>query len=59
MWSVSRRVATLVAAEAAHRPVAVVVSAMAGRTNEMVPGVDSAGRPRPDFRPTTTSTTPW
>lgn len=40
-----RRVATLVAAEAAKGPVAVVVSAMAGRTNEMVAWVDSAGPP--------------
>ena len=31
-----RRVARLVAAEASVRPVAVVVSAMAGKTNELV-----------------------
>ncbi|MBW3616832.1 MAG: aspartate kinase [Proteobacteria bacterium] len=42
-----RGVATLVAAEAAKGPVAVVVSAMAGRTNEMVAWVDSAGPPAP------------
>jgi aspartate kinase len=38
-----RRVARLVAAEAAHRPVAVVVSAMAGKTNELVAWTDAAG----------------
>jgi aspartate kinase len=38
-----RRVARHVAAEAAHRPVAVVVSAMAGRTNELVAWTDAAG----------------
>jgi aspartate kinase len=38
-----RRVARLVAAEAAHRPVAVVVSAMAGKTNELVAWTDGAG----------------
>jgi aspartate kinase len=38
-----RRVARLVAAEAARRPVAVVVSAMAGRTNELVAWTDAAG----------------
>jgi aspartate kinase len=38
-----RRVAALVAAEAARRPVAVVVSAMAGKTNELVAWTDAAG----------------
>jgi aspartate kinase len=38
-----RRVAQLVAAEAAHRGVAVVVSAMAGKTNELVAWTDGAG----------------
>ncbi len=38
-----RRVARLVAAEAATRPVAVVVSAMAGKTNELVAWTDAAG----------------
>ncbi|HEX4741477.1 MAG TPA: aspartate kinase, partial [Caulobacteraceae bacterium] len=38
-----RRVARLVAAEAARRPVAVVVSAMAGKTNELVAWTDAAG----------------
>jgi len=42
-----RRVATLVKAEAERRPIAVVVSAMAGKTNEMVAWVDSAGPPAP------------
>jgi aspartate kinase len=40
-----RRVGRLVAAEAAKRPVAVVVSAMAGKTNELVAWTDSAGQP--------------
>jgi aspartate kinase len=38
-----RRVARLVAVEAARRPVAVVVSAMAGKTNELVAWTDAAG----------------
>ena len=38
-----RRVARLVAAEASTRPVAVVVSAMAGKTNELVAWTDGAG----------------
>jgi len=38
-----RRVARIVAAEAAVHPVAVVVSAMAGRTNELVAWTDGAG----------------
>jgi aspartate kinase len=38
-----RRVARLVAAEAARRPTAVVVSAMAGKTNELVAWTDGAG----------------
>jgi aspartate kinase len=38
-----RRVARLVAAEASARPVAVVVSAMAGKTNELVAWTDGAG----------------
>ncbi|MBV8682590.1 MAG: aspartate kinase, partial [Caulobacteraceae bacterium] len=38
-----RRVARLVAAEAKRRPVAVVVSAMAGKTNELVAWTDAAG----------------
>ena len=38
-----RRAALLVSAEAAKRPVAVVVSAMAGRTNELVAWTDGAG----------------
>jgi aspartate kinase len=46
-----RRVAALVRAEAEHRPVAVVVSAMAGRTNELVAWVDSAGPPAQGLPP--------
>jgi aspartate kinase len=42
-----RRVAGLVAVEAARRQVAVVVSAMAGRTNELVAWTDAAGPPAP------------
>ena len=43
-----RRVAELVAAEAARgEPVAVVTSAMAGRTNELVAWTDAAGRAAP------------
>src|SRR5882757_3922789 len=43
-----RRVARLVAAEAAAgHEVAVVVSAMAGRTNELVAWTDGAGRAAP------------
>jgi aspartate kinase len=38
-----RRVARIVAAEAVGRPVAVVVSAMAGKTNELVAWTDGAG----------------
>ncbi len=38
-----RRVARIVAAEAGRRPVAVVVSAMAGKTNELVAWTDGAG----------------
>src|ERR1700678_769923 len=38
-----RRVARIVAAEAVRRPVAVVVSAMAGKTNELVAWTDAAG----------------
>jgi aspartate kinase len=38
-----RRVGRLVAAEATKRPVAVVVSAMAGKTNELVAWTDGAG----------------
>ena len=38
-----RRVARLVATEAGRRPVAVVVSAMAGKTNELVAWTDGAG----------------
>ena len=38
-----RRVARLVVAQAAKGPVAVVVSAMAGRTNELVAWTDAAG----------------
>jgi aspartate kinase len=38
-----RRVARIVAAEAVRRPVAVVVSAMAGKTNELVAWTDGAG----------------
>jgi aspartate kinase len=38
-----RRVARIVAAEAAVHPVAVVVSAMAGKTNELVAWTDGAG----------------
>ena len=40
-----RRVGALVAAEAARRPTAVVVSAMAGRTNELVAWTDAVGAP--------------
>ena len=41
-----RRVGTLVAAEAAQgKQVAVVVSAMAGHTNQLVAWTDAAGRP--------------
>jgi aspartate kinase len=46
-----RRVARLVAAEAAHRPVAVVVSAMAGKTNELVAWTDGAGTPSGSLPP--------
>lgn len=46
-----RRVAAIVAAEARTHQVAVVVSAMAGRTNEMVAWVDSAGPPAPGLPP--------
>jgi aspartate kinase len=42
-----RRVARLVQAEAARRPVAVVVSAMAGKTNELVAWTDGAGAADP------------
>jgi aspartate kinase len=43
-----RRAARIVAAEAASgRKVAVVVSAMAGKTNELVAWTDGAGRPGP------------
>lgn len=42
-----RRVARLVAAEASARPVAVVVSAMAGKTNELVAWTDGAGSATP------------
>ncbi len=38
-----RRVARIIAAEAGRRPVAVVVSAMAGKTNELVAWTDGAG----------------
>jgi aspartate kinase len=44
-----RRVARLVAAEASARPVAVVVSAMAGKTNELVAWTDGAGAPAGDL----------
>jgi aspartate kinase len=45
-----RRVAGLVAAEArAGRRVAVIVSAMAGKTNELVAWTDGAGRPDPEL----------
>ena len=44
-----RRVARLVAAEASARPVAVVVSAMAGKTNELVAWTDGAGAAAPDL----------
>ena len=44
-----RRVARLVAAEAAAHPVAVVVSAMAGKTNELVAWTDGAGAAAPDL----------
>ena len=46
-----RRVAGLVAVEAARREVAVVVSAMAGRTNELVAWTDAAGPPAPGLPP--------
>jgi aspartate kinase len=46
-----RKVAALVAEEAAKGEVAVVVSAMAGKTNEMVAWVDSAGPPAPGLPP--------
>src|SRR5882757_4419401 len=43
-----RRVAALVAAEVAYgRRVAVIVSAMAGKTNELVAWTDGAGSPDP------------
>jgi aspartate kinase len=45
------RVARLVAAEAARRPVAVVVSAMAGKTNELVAWTDGAGAASQDLAP--------
>jgi aspartate kinase len=44
-----RRVARLVAAEACARPVAVVVSAMAGKTNELVAWTDGAGASAADL----------
>jgi aspartate kinase len=44
-----RRVARLVAAEASTRPVAVVVSAMAGKTNELVAWTDGAGAATADL----------
>ena len=44
-----RRVARLVAAEATAHPVAVVVSAMAGKTNELVAWTDGAGAAAPDL----------
>jgi aspartate kinase len=46
-----RRVARLVQAEAARRPVAVVVSAMAGKTNELVAWTDGAGAADPALPP--------
>ncbi|MBX3481096.1 MAG: aspartate kinase [Caulobacter sp.] len=47
-----RRVARLVAAEAATgKPVAVVVSAMAGKTNELVAWTDGAGAAAPGLPP--------
>ncbi|MBI1405526.1 MAG: aspartate kinase [Caulobacter sp.] len=47
-----RRVARLVAAEAATgKPVAVVVSAMAGKTNELVAWTDGAGAAAPGLTP--------
>jgi aspartate kinase len=47
-----RKVARLVAAEAAHgNEVAVVVSAMAGRTNELVAWTDGAGAAAADLAP--------
>jgi aspartate kinase len=46
-----RRVARLVRAEAARRPVAVVVSAMAGKTNELVAWTDGAGAADPALPP--------
>jgi aspartate kinase len=52
-----RRVARLVAAEVARASkVAVVVSAMAGKTNELVAWTDGAGAP-PGPAPRTTNTT--
>ena len=47
-----RRVAQLVAVEAAHRRVAVVVSAMAGKTNELVAWTDGAGAAAKTLTPT-------
>ena len=44
-----RRVARLVAAEAETRRVAVVVSAMAGKTNELVAWTDGAGAATPEL----------
>ncbi|MGZ9114785.1 MAG: aspartate kinase, partial [Brevundimonas sp.] len=45
-----RRAARIVAAEAASgKQVAVVVSAMAGKTNELVAWTDGAGRPAPNL----------
>jgi len=47
-----RRAARIVAAEAhAGRKIAVVVSAMAGKTNELVAWTDGAGRPGPGVAP--------
>lgn len=47
-----RRAARIIAAEyAAGRRVAVVVSAMAGKTNELVAWTDGAGRPAPGIDP--------
>ena len=55
-----RRVARLVRrARSAGQQVAVVVSAMAGKTNELVAWTDGAGAAAAGLAPSTTSTTRW
>ena len=55
-----RRVGRLVAAEVATgKQVAVVVSAMSGKTNELVAWTDGAGPSAQASAPRTTNMTPW